>query len=201
MNDVEWEVGPLLFVPLCVKHLLVFKCSFHPNWNSTTTNRVLWRQPYPTDDSFRRWLTKFPPKLMTWDVWGEKKKEINNDLSLPTWGCPDVKRNISLPHLKWFDWCLWYINDCKRVDIRQWFTSEVAAVRLKWWCQHSMSTCHPCLLVSIFAGACTWQVHHEMPSVSSCLSYQWEGCRCYFCNLAYKFMLYIRIIINISSYR
>lgn len=79
MNDVKWDLGPLLFAPLLVNHLLGFKCRFHigiaSNWNSTSRKCLQWRQQYPKDDSCRWWLTKFPPQTYHLRCLGDKRKK------------------------------------------------------------------------------------------------------------------------------
>jgi len=180
-------MAPLLtslhFTPLHIKHLLGFKCGFHTldsNWNSTTMKKcLLWKQPHPKDDSFWWWLTMFPPQADDLRCWGIKKKRQDITiyyflfLASPKWKDIDLFSTLKLPHL-----CLWYINDCKRIDIKQWFTAEIAEAKAGRCVQSTPhASLSSCPFMSIFPGTDSHTTDApQMPSVSSCLSPKLERC-------------------------
>ena len=118
-------------------------------------------------------------------------------------GFPDVKRNIALSDMKWFGLCLWYVNDCERIDIKQWFTSEIAVVWLKWWFQSTLRVNLSFRLAGKHLCRCTHMTSapRNAPCEFVVVILVGRVHRRYFCSLGHKCMLYIGIIVNMSSYR
>ena len=147
----------------------------------------------------KRWLilmmANYVPSPSGWlEMLGNKKKRQDITiyyflfLASPRWKDIDLFSTLKLLHL-----CLWYINDCKRIDIKQWFTAEITEAKagrvrsVNTPCQPVILHLHEHLSRCRFThDRCTIDTQCEFLLVAQVG--KMHGC--YFCSAIQKFMLW-----------